>query len=97
MGVKRDLTGLAHAQGYPGVALTNPVRDKTGLVNWEVLRSVHFFSFPANMHDCKNNERWALLYHFLSTYFLVIFALLPLLIYISECALHYHLCCTLLH
>ena len=37
MGFVRDFTGLALALGYPavpGVAHTNPVRDKTGLANW---------------------------------------------------------------
>ncbi len=39
MGFVRDFTGLALALGYPavpGVAHTNPVRDKTGLANWDM-------------------------------------------------------------
>ena len=44
MGFVRDFTGLALALGYPavpGVAHTNPVRDKTGLANWVDTRYIH--------------------------------------------------------
>ncbi len=41
MGYVRDFTGLALAQGnptVPRVALTNPIRDWTGLANWVITR-----------------------------------------------------------
>ncbi len=44
MGFVRDFTGLALARGYPtvpGVARTNPVRDKSGLANWVVFIWLH--------------------------------------------------------
>ena len=44
----RDFTGLALAQGkpaVPGVALTNPIWDKTRLANWE-------FSYPLELVIC---------------------------------------------